>query len=200
MASGIDHGGFLARCRAPEHEHEALSARIEARYHRIREALPALVSVAVGLVSTDRENRVQQQHPLRGPVAEISVGWDRYSQVLVKLLKDVSERRRRGRGGLDREAQTMSLTRPVVGVLPQDHDSHRRKGGGIKRIEDLCAWRKNPVPTLLLDKEGLELRHIGRGKSVLELRQPRGLQLDRGCRHGRSLTGPIVGPPQSGEA
>lgn len=67
----LDMADALLRRRAPGQEHDAIAALFRDNVnHTLREALPAMVGVAVGLVGTHRQACVEQQHAAIGPRRE----------------------------------------------------------------------------------------------------------------------------------
>lgn len=53
---------FLLSVGAPQHEDHALQVAVNPLHHSVRERLPASVFVRVGVVSSDSQHGVQQQH------------------------------------------------------------------------------------------------------------------------------------------
>lgn len=95
------------------------------------------------------------------PAGEIAVLGPGVAHLRLDLLEDVDQ----GGGHLDaalhREAKAVGLTRPVVGILAEDDDTHLIEGRVLKGAEDLLVGREDLMLGLLLLKEGAQLRHIG---------------------------------------
>ncbi len=79
--------------------------------------------VALRTSATNREHIVQQQHTLSCPSTEVAMQTGRYAQIGLEFFVDVLQ------GGWERlqigfytEAQSIGLTRTVVGVLPKNDD------------------------------------------------------------------------------
>ena len=109
--------------------------------------------MTVGLMRTDRQHRVQQQHTLPGPVGQISVGGHRYVQRIVQLTKDVFERWRRCDPPANRKTQTVRLIGPVVRILTQNDDPNPIERSVVKRVEDLTPGGKDAVIRLFFDQK-----------------------------------------------
>src|SRR3546814_6604327 len=61
-----------------------------------------------------------------------------------------------------RKAQAMRLPRPVIGVLPQDHDPHVPRRRRVERREPVARPRINRLALGTFAREELlERRHIG---------------------------------------
>ena len=73
MSAGVDHLRLSPRCRAPEHEDQALAAGDQGVDDRVGEALPPLAAMGVGATRPDAEHRVEQEHPLPRPADELAV-------------------------------------------------------------------------------------------------------------------------------
>ena len=99
-------------------------------------------------------------------MTEIAVSRNRSTKILVKLLEDVPQGRGRSGRLLHGEAQPMSLPIPVVGILPEDDNTNRVEGCGVKCIEDLGSGWKDAMSSLFLDEKGLEFSHIGLRKGI----------------------------------
>ncbi len=61
----VDELFLLLRVAAPPEEHHRLRLRVHRSNHRVREGLPPVPRVAVGLPPPHRQHRVEQQPPLR---------------------------------------------------------------------------------------------------------------------------------------
>src|SRR5690606_11381582 len=125
------------------------------------EPLPALAPVGVGLPAPHRQHGVEQQDALASPVLQAAVVRDRAADVLVELLEDVWQRRRRRDPGLHRKAQAVSLSRPVVRVLAQDHHFGIGVGRVVKGVENVVHVGVDRVAAVLLDQERPERLVVG---------------------------------------
>src|SRR3546814_18511963 len=68
---------------------------------------------------------------------------DLNAKVVLHLLVDVDQARRHPHPRLHRKAQAMRLPRPVIGVLPQDHDPHVPRRRRVERREPVARPRIN---------------------------------------------------------
>lgn len=112
--------------RAPSQEHDAPCPRLRHNVnHLLRELLPAVVGVAVGFVSSDREAGVEHQDPVVGPRCQQAAAVRRRVEGRIVLLQrgvDVLQRRRSRVGGTDGEGEPVGLADVVVRVLAKHHD------------------------------------------------------------------------------
>ena len=145
MLAGVNHCGLLAGGAAPENEGKSALAFVQYLDDTVGKALPTLPPMTVGLVRTDRENRVQQQHPLLCPVGQIPVFGDGNAFALMEFTEDVLERRRRRDAAANRETQAMSLAKPVIRILSQHDNPHTIKWSAVKCAEDLVAGGEDAV-------------------------------------------------------
>lgn len=129
-ARGLD---LLPRGRAPGQEHDALRAPLaDDLEHLGREALPALVLVAVRLVGAHRQHGVEQQDAAVGPGRQQAAPVRRRREgrvVDLQGLVDVDQGRRRGRRRAHGEREAVGLVQVVVGVLAEDDDFDGVEGG-----------------------------------------------------------------------
>ncbi len=58
----VNSGSLLLSVRSPQHEDEAFQVVAERLHHGVSERLPAFVFVGVGLVRSDGQHSVEQQH------------------------------------------------------------------------------------------------------------------------------------------
>ena len=139
----------------------------------IGEGLPTQGRMAVGLMGTDGQGGVEQQHSLFGPSCEIATRWDGCAEVLLNLLEDILQRRWKQHTVLYGEAQTMCLSWLVVGVLSDDDHLDLVEGTEVEGIEDERARRiARTHPVFLTDGSG-ELGEVGFVELLLQLLFPR---------------------------
>lgn len=67
VALPVNRAAFLLRVGSPEHEDNAIQVLVQPGHHHICELLPALLLVGGGLVSSHREDSIEQEHALLGP-------------------------------------------------------------------------------------------------------------------------------------
>lgn len=157
----VDQRDLLLGVVAPEDEHGWIGPLGHCADHRVGDLLPALGLVGVRLAAADRQHRVEQEDALLGPRHQIAVVRDGQAELVVHLLVDVAQGRRRLHARLDREAQTVPLALAVVGVLAEDEHLHPVVRRGLERGEDLLTRRiHRPLGPLLLD-EIRELLEVG---------------------------------------
>lgn len=94
------------------------------------------------LMSPYGETGVQEEHPLTGPTAKIPTLRNRSSRLGLYLLKDITQGRRKFHAIIDTEAQSMSLTYPMIWILTQDDHLDLIEGSAIESIKDELARRK----------------------------------------------------------
>lgn len=58
----VNRAAFLLRVGSPEHEDNAIQVLVQPGHHHICELLPALLLVGGGLVSSHREDSIEQEH------------------------------------------------------------------------------------------------------------------------------------------
>lgn len=66
----VDGAAFLLGVGSPQHEDNPVQVLVEPGHHHIGELLPASLLVGGGLVSSHREDGVEQEHPWRTNKAE----------------------------------------------------------------------------------------------------------------------------------
>ena len=84
---------------------------------------------------------VQQKHALVCPTGKVTAFGYRNAQVVLNLLEDVLEGRRKCHPVVHREAQAVRLPRSVVRVLPDDHHLRLVERTKVEGIEDQFAGR-----------------------------------------------------------
>ena len=80
------------------------------------------------------------------------------------------------------EAEPVSLTRSVVGILPQDHYAYRIEGCALERIEDVAAFRVHRVLAAFVDEVGLQVSEPGGRELVAQPLVPALSNIGPGCR------------------
>lgn len=87
------------------------------------------------------ERRVEQQHALARPVAEVSRGGHVAPKVRHELLVDVSQARRQLAPRHGPRTTVPWPARPMVGVLPEDNDANVCRPRPGKRVQDVVLRR-----------------------------------------------------------
>ena len=67
VSSGIDQGQFFLGVCSPEHKDCVLRLRVHGAEDRVGQGLPALSLMRCGLIGSDRQHGVEEQHALFGP-------------------------------------------------------------------------------------------------------------------------------------
>mmetsp|Transcript_45237 Transcript_45237/g.115762 ORF Transcript_45237/g.115762 Transcript_45237/m.115762 type:complete len:310 (-) Transcript_45237:202-1131(-) len=165
VAAGVDEALLVLRLLAPQQEDHAAPQARDGPDRLVREGLPALSGVRVGLVRAHCQHRVEHEYSLRCPLLQVAVRHDAAPAVRGQLLIDVQQARGALSVGRHAEAEAHGLAGPVVGVLPQDHhlDFVQRDGVVCTKDERLRREDRLPPGPLLLE-ELLQLRHVWLGK------------------------------------
>jgi len=117
VAIAVYTGALALRLTAPEHEYDRPLPVVDNFDDPIRESLPALPLVRARPTAFHREHGVEQQHSVVGPRLKAPMARNDEPQVVVQFLEDVDQRRRNANARPNREAKSVPLTGPVVGVL-----------------------------------------------------------------------------------
>ena len=106
--------------------------------------------------------------------------------MIQRKMRDAAQRRRLALPC--RERQPVSLARPVIGILAEDHHLHRLEGRAAEGIEPVRARRIDVLAgTFLGAQELAQLLHVRLFELVRELGEPGRLQVDaRSAAHGAS--------------
>lgn len=111
--------------------------------HRV---FPAHVLVFAGLPGLRGQSRIEQQHPLLGPIRKVRWTVQGKAQVLTSFLEHVSQRRRpRQQRILNAECQPVGLTRAMVRVLTENHDLNLLRCRQVQRPPDIRKFRTKTV-------------------------------------------------------
>ena len=173
----IYHVRLPARVAAPQHVDQVLAAGGQCAYGGVGELLPAQRGVAVGLVGTDGQRGVEQQHALTGPPSQVARWRHGCARVVLYLLEDVLQRGRKGHAVLHREGESVGLSWLVVGVLTYDDHLHLVEGAQVEGIEDEASRRVACRGGILVAHGVGELLEVGLRELPLQLHLPRGFYL-----------------------
>ena len=147
MPAPVDFSAAFLRRLAPGEEHDSAGPfGVDDVDDLLRQALPAFVAVAVGVVSADGEAGVEEEDAAVGPGGEQAavLGW--WAEVWVVLLErgvHVLERWWSWGRRPDREAQSMRLVVVVVGVLAQNDGLHFIEWRVARPAVDVCRGRED---------------------------------------------------------
>ena len=172
VATRVNQIGFLLCRLAPENEHDAIRASVKLNDHFIRETLPALLTMRMGVSLADSQNRVQQEYTLRCPRRQVSR--DRWfsAQVVTVFAVDVLEGRWELHVVLDGEAKAVRLVGGVVGILAENDNLCLGKRGQTKGVEYVFGRRENGFRLTLHIDEGTERLEIGSLKVRFQITGP----------------------------
>src|SRR6185295_1328339 len=113
-----DQHPFLLSLTPPQHEDHSRLLRSNQFDQAIGEQLPAASLMRIGLVRSNREDRVEHENASSGPGLQIAVIWNPASNIILEFAKDVSQReRQKSNGRFHGETETMGMTRRWVRIL-----------------------------------------------------------------------------------
>ena len=133
--------------------------------------------MAVGSMGTDGQRGVEQQDTLFRPPRQVSRHRHGRPQVISNLLEDVLQRRREGDAFLNREAQPMSLSGLMIGILANDDHLHLVERTEVEGVEDEAGRRVARRLLVLLSDGGRQLLEVRLLELRLQLRLPCGFHL-----------------------
>ena len=115
----------------------------------IGKRLPTKSRMGMRQTGTDSQYRVQQQHALFRPMLQIAVLRNlKALNIHRQLFINIDQRRRHRNFRLHGKRQTMSLTRAVIRVLPQNHYFYISEFSRPKGIEYIAFRWINGYPRL----------------------------------------------------
>ena len=127
---------------------------------RAGERLPPMARVGVGRALLHGQHRVQQQYPVLCPVGQLAVlAGVVDAHIVLDLLEDVHQRRRRSHAFPHGKAEPVSLIGVVIGILSQDHCPHLGIGGIFQGVENIihaginglgAVFRQQKLPQVLV--------------------------------------------------
>ena len=161
VARVADEYLFAARGASPKDKDKRPVLLSDSPDRRIREGLPADPPVGVGLMGSHGEDRVEEEHPLLGPLGQIAVVGYPEAEVVVKLLVDIDEGRRDRNVLVYRKTQAVRLSVPVIGILAEDDDLDLVERGQLKSRVDIPARRKDQTRLVLVQDRLIEFSVIG---------------------------------------
>ena len=116
-----DQRPLLLGFTSPQDEDYRRLLRCHQFDHTISESLPAASLMRIGLVRSDREDRVEQEDALSGPGFQIPVIGDLASNIFMELPINVSQREgQRPNGWWHGETEAMGMPRGWIGVLADE--------------------------------------------------------------------------------
>lgn len=141
MAMAVDNGAFSLRITTPQQEDEMFSLLAERAYDGIGELFPSSALMGSGLVLAHGEGGIEQEHALGSPSSQTSARGHGYAEILLYLLEDIDQRRRKGNAVCHGEAQAFGLSRLMIGVLSDDHHLHLVERAEVEGVEDKTGRR-----------------------------------------------------------
>ena len=123
-------------------------------------------------MGTYRKSGVEQQYTLLSPTGQVARGRNRLAQVVLYLLEDVLQRRRKRHSVGNGEAQSLRLTRFVVRVLTYYHHLHLVERTQIEGVEDEATRRIAGLGGVFLAHEVGELGEVRLLKLLLQVLVP----------------------------
>ena len=149
MTHVVNELPLLTSISSPKKKHDMLPAARDGFNYRICECLPALALMTTCHTGLNGQRSVEQQDALIGPMREVSIPPAVIKmKFFAKFLVDVDQRRWHLHPRLNGKAQTMSLTRFVIGILSKNDDLHLIKRCTIECLENFSSWRINDRGTI----------------------------------------------------
>ena len=177
IALAINHIGLRTGIAAPEHVDQMFALRGQCTDGSIGERLPPQRGMAVGLMGPDGQRGVEQQYTLFSPARQVAREWYGRAEVLLNFLEDVLQRGRKLDAVLHREAESVSLTRLMVGILSDDDHLDLVEGTKVEGVEDERTWRIACRRPIFLTDSSSELSEVRFVELTLQVRFPRGFYL-----------------------
>ena len=172
VARVVQHGRLgLGRC-SPEHIDDRPVLSVHSLQDRVCELFPAVSAMGIGLVGPDCQDGIEKEHALSGPFDQVSVVGHITAQVVVELIEDIDQGRRRRAARADGEAHAVCLPLPVIGILPQNDNSYIGERCLVQGIEEILGGRIDRVGFVLILHKGKEISVILFGKLRPERLQP----------------------------
>ena len=126
---------FLSVC-TPEDEHKVFPFVVEGTDCSVGKFFPATALVGAGCMSAYCQGGIEHQYTLFRPTCQVAAGRYGLAQVSLYFLENVLQGGREGNPVVYREAQSVSLSRTVIGVLSDDDHFHPVKRTEVESIED----------------------------------------------------------------
>ena len=116
-----DQRPLLLGFTSPQEKNHPRLLRRNQLDHAISESLPAASLMRIGLVRSDREDRVEQEDALSGPGFQIPVIGNLASNIIMELPIDVPQGKgQRPNGRLYGETEAMGMTRSWIWILTDE--------------------------------------------------------------------------------
>ena len=136
VAALVDEGSLSSCWSAPKHEDETFASPVEGSDGSVRECFPTLATMAESLMLSDREAGVEKEDTLSCPTCQVATLRDRCSRLSLYLLEDVLKRGRELYAVVHAEAESVCLSRAVIGILTEDDDTNLIEWRRIEGVED----------------------------------------------------------------
>lgn len=191
----FDERPFFLRVCTPQHEDDGLILRSQLADQVIGQALPAPTRMAGSLTRGYGQDSIEQQDATLGPGLQAAMVRQGQAEVTLKLFADVAQTGWYRHTMGHRKGQSMGLAWPVIGVLPQDHDTDIGQWGGMQSGKNLVRVdltsgldTLNQGLALLGDSERLGPRTPACWHNVKLVAQPLG-RTGRSKQHGSIASG-----------
>ena len=166
---------------APQQRRHRMGALLQRKGDgALGEGLPPFFGVGGCGAPVHREHRVEAEHPLPRPDAQIGARSRAGADIAFQLLLDVAQRGRRLDPVRHREGKPHGLPRLMVGVLAQHQHPHRPRRGQPEGIEDLVRRRIDGAHCGAAAHILIQPVKIGQRGLLLKKRFPRSVFLRRG--------------------
>ena len=183
MFGAIDDLSLALGVASPKDKHEVFTLGGKMTDDGISESLPSFALVRTGLMGSDGERGVEQQHALLGPTTEGACRGKGTTQVILDFLEDVDQRRGHLDAVLHREAEAFCLSGFMIGILANDDDLYLVERAEVESIEYLLTGRIAGHGGVFAVDKLRELLEIGGIKLRLKPLRPRGFYLYvHGCK------------------
>ena len=161
MACPVDDRALVLRLAAPQDKDKILALAVQRGNHRVGKGLPSLALMRSGAPVLDGETGIEKQHALACPAFKIAMSGMRNAQITLKLAINVLKGWWRGDAARHGKTEPMRLSRPVIGVLAEDHHLHIIERRQLKGAEHPASRRVDAFAGGFLGaQEGTQRHHM----------------------------------------
>ena len=182
---------------APEQKYRRARSLGNVPNHCVGQCLPPNCPVAVGVALLDRQTGVEQEHATICPGGQTAPGLRKcgfsQTQISPQFFENIAQRGGHWHTGRHRKCKAFGLTTAMVGVLPEDDQTHCLGRGQFQRAQRLR--RKNDSASVYAPAEITEqVLPVGRLKKRLHHRLPTERNWPgRGVYHLQLAVGSLLG-------